>query len=195
MKAGAMYVRPSHVLVRTVLSIYSFYLLRSIYFFYYRNPDLLHTHTESGGRLSASVKSSVPLGLPCCSAFLLSVPRPTSHSHTYNLYRSSTTTFLQRKFIPAPNSSTFYTHAATSSRTRARRNHSSCSSCSLYLGHGWLAQHIQPQPQIHPDLSYLNFFDSLSLFRRSKAAEQSGAHSHEESPSESVHTADVVRSR
>jgi hypothetical protein len=136
MKAGAMYVRPSHILVRTVLSIYSFYLLRSIYFFYYRNPDLLHTHTESGGRLSASVKSSVPLGLPCRSAFLLFVPRPTSHSHTYNLYRSSTTTSAQRIIMPAPYSSTFYTHAATSFRTRARRNHSSCSSCSFYLGHG-----------------------------------------------------------
>jgi hypothetical protein len=184
-------VRSSHILVRTVLSIYSFYLLSCTYSFYYRNPDLLHTHTGSAGWLSASVKSSLPLGLPCRSR--LPPLRPTSHSHTYNLHRSSMTTSSQITIMPASHSSTFSTHAATSFRTRARRKHSSCSSCSFYLGYGWLAQHIRPQ--IHPDLSYLNFFDSLPLFRRSKAAEQSGAHSHEESPSERAHTANAVRSR
>jgi hypothetical protein len=90
MKVGAWCVRPSHILVRTSLSIYSFYLLRCTYSFYYRNPNLVHIYTESAGWLSASVKSSLPLDLPYRGR--LPPLRSTSHSYTYNLHRSSMTT-------------------------------------------------------------------------------------------------------
>jgi hypothetical protein len=186
-------VRPSHILVRTALSIYSFYLLRCTYSFYCRNSKYSsHPHRIRSMALRQRQIRPTP-ALRCHSC--LSLLRPTSHSHTDNLHQLSTTASPQIIIMPVPHFSTFYTHAATSSRTPARRNHSSCSCCSFYLGHGWFAQHTQPQPQIHPDLSYLNFFDSLSLCRRSKAAEQDGAHGHEDSPSERVHSANTVRSR
>jgi hypothetical protein len=70
-------VRPSHILVRTALSIYSFYLLRCTHSFYYKNLNILHIYTESAVWLSGSVKSLLPLSCAATGAFLIFVPRPT----------------------------------------------------------------------------------------------------------------------